>query len=208
MVGADEVDTSITEQLADFVVAHCEAVRTQVPGCAEAVFVINVEANLAMVASSVEHHLKQPRVALRLPKYVVMREDKRSARAMPNGEAEVTAGTRTTGRNKPEMVEALSRLLRHNALLFHKDFVVALPDQLALGASHPRDTLVSEVGGFMREVRYPPKTSNNAGYARPTIRYRGKNGNNRDDFVMALLINTLQTAIFFASPAYAAYHRG
>lgn len=108
-MGGDIVNTQDTQELGELVVRHIARVREDVRDCESATFVVNVESNMAGWASSVENYMKRANI----PNYEFMREDVRSKGRGPGGEAEVTAGTRTTKENKPEMIQKLGRLLRN-----------------------------------------------------------------------------------------------
>jgi hypothetical protein len=170
-----------------------------VPRVASALFVVNVEANMAYVAPSVEKYLRANPSGL--PQTTFMMEDVRQRKrvgAIP----EITAGTRTTHENKLEMVEKFSRLLRDDHIRFYNNFVV-LPDTVINKEfPHPREAICREIKTLVREVKYKNKSSGDDAYTRPTIRYRPEKGENYNDFFMSIAINTLQREIFLRSDRY------
>jgi hypothetical protein len=140
------------------------------------------------------------------PRFVLMREDERPGH-MVDGEAVVSAGTRTTAQNKPKMIEALKKLLRNGTMAMYRRFVVGNPDCQPDGAKPPRESLVNELKTYVCEIQYKARGIN-ADYQRPVIRYRGFRGNDRTDFVMCLAIVTLQSRLFLTTDKYMRWRGG
>jgi hypothetical protein len=187
-------------------------VQSSVPCCQTAIFVVNVESNMSWAAPSVEKYLNENWQLKN--KHTFLREDHRVRKQGSSGggggggqEAVITAGTRTTSQNKPDMIEGLGKLMRNEQICFHSNVVHALLDEMPEhhGRKNPVETLIRELSTFSRELVYP-KTSKDQAYVRPVIKYRGAKGVDRDDGVMTLAINLFQTERFFASPAYRNFH--
>lgn len=201
------------DELGSYIGAHMKAVATRIPAASNALFVVNVEANLAYTAPSIERYLKEHPEDI--PQHKFMMEDKRRRTAATGAgggaggsdAAVITAGTRTTGQNKPAMIEAVSRLLRNENIHFYKDFVVADMDQIPSDAGHPRDTICKELKGMVRHVVYRKTGTAGGDDKRPVVKYIGGKGEDRNDFVMALAINTLQHKLFMTGPNYATWRR-
>lgn len=195
----------MTDELGERIREHIINIAQKVPRVSSARFIVNVEANPMYAASSVEKYLREHRLGM--PNSLVMREDVRS-RETATGIPEITAGTRTTNKNKIEMVHVVSQYLRNGRIRFYSDFVVSDATLAVLSKEfpHPRVTICREFKTLLRVVTYKKKNSTDELYSRPTIRYRAEKGEDRNDFFMALAINTLQHRIFMRSDKYTQYH--
>ncbi len=154
---------------------------------------------MGYAATSVESYLKKH--PMEVQQYVFMREDIRTRERGAGGEAVISAGTRTTKDNKPEMIEKFGTLLRNGQVRFHKNFTSAHLDRLAPDMALPREHIVSELKGLQREVIYK-KSKDGQAYMRSVVNYRTRNGADHDDFAMVSAINPYQIELFKINPVY------
>lgn len=190
------MDTGNLNELCHLFAAHLRAVAAAVPVVRNAIFVINIESNLAYVADTLAAYLA---ATPGLPRTHVLREDRRRSHSSALGggggagsasdvDPIYTAGTRTTARLKREMVEVMRTVLRAELLYFMRPAPVSAHlDRRAVGAALPRDAIVTQVGDFKRELIYP-KAKGRSTTPRARETFSGKFGTKQDDWVMALMI--------------------
>lgn len=177
--------TQDTALLADLMQEHLREVRTRVPTVAHATFVLNVESNLAYVAESLDAQFKKPERRARLPRMEVIHADPRRAAAGGGGATDLarafTAGTRTTERNKKEMVSVFRSLLQGALVAFARQYWT--PDE----QRENRGQMVSELAAFQRVFEF---VKNHDGVVRERFTGKGRGSTRQDDWVMALLITS------------------
>lgn len=152
--------------------------------------VVVVESNMAGVATSVLHHMRERGV----PNSIMMREDRVALEG-----AELRPGSRTTHKNKLIMIDMLSKYLKSRRILVHKNFVVSQPEM----SMYPnmQKQMIEELRGFTRVTKVDARDVTK----RPTFFYTGKLNGGRDDFVMSLAINIYHHSIFMTDDKYAMY---
>jgi hypothetical protein len=201
VVSAGVFESQVIDEVCAALAEHLVRLVATVDTLRGATFVINVESNLAYFAESVETYLRQR--ARLLPRFHVLRNDLRrthSAAAAAGGgatdvDAVYTAGTRTTQRNKKQMVLAFDALLRGGFVRFARE-LFAHPGG-ADAAKRYRAEIVKELGAFKRELVFPKPRGQRVPTARET--YSGKYGRNRDDWVMAVLIASFTFDVIYRS---------
>lgn len=183
------LETQVVETLAATLVQHISQLTHTFRTLQGATFVINVESNLAYVAESIEHYMQRQRALL--PTVHVLRNDLRRQRGGGGGggggatdmDPLYTAGTRTTQRNKKEMVMIFDSMLRGGLVRFARHLFALEGAEMA---QQWRQDIVKELGNFKRELVYPKQRGQRVPRVRET--FSGKYGRNSDDWVMTLLI--------------------
>jgi hypothetical protein len=190
-VSLDVFETQVLDELGDMLRTHLMQLVGHVTTLRGATFVLNVESNMGYVADSLDTYMRNH--AAHLPRLFVLRQDRRRKRqeggaggGATDVEVQYTAGTRTTQRNKKEMVDVFNSMLRGGLVHFGQPL-------LALGgadmAQRWRTELVSELRTFKREMRASPARGQTTAPVREI--FSGKYGRNRDDWVMATLIASM-----------------
>ena len=190
------VDTPDLNHLTSLVAEHICAVRDSHAVFSTATFVINVEANMAYVAETLEAGLPKQRHG-RMPAMIVLRENRKRKHGGGPGERaeiEMRAGTLTTNATKLEMVEVMRGLLRTGSLKFSRPFVTVHSDLRRLSAAMPRDAIPWQFAQFKQEEKHHPSRGSTT--RPPTLIFSGKYGQGRDDFVMCVLMSVFYADVF------------
>jgi hypothetical protein len=196
IIGADFVNSADVYVLCPFIKAHMLALMDHVPAVRDARFIVAVECNgsQSYIAESINQYLFRERGTL--PNVYVLGElnkkRKRGAGGSGGGgtsdaDPEFMAGSTTSNKNKKEMVERMRNLFARDMLHFAPQLVSAHTHLLLPTQSMPRDGIVQQLVAFKEEITYP-RTRGRTSAARARIRYLGKFGTMRDDWVMVLLI--------------------
>ena len=135
---------------------------------------ILVESNLGNEA----HHHRNYLKGIKLRNYLVMHEDRGRV------------GFRTTHALKSSMAMSTNEMIRRGQIRFHRNMVVCNKKSSVDGI---RKKVVGQLRSFMRTVVPPGKP-----YQQAKVYYHGKFGPNRDDLVMALMINIEAEQLFAA----------
>lgn len=181
-------ETQVLDELGQRLTNHIVQLVGRVPTLRGATFVLNVESNMGYVADSLADYVR--RHAKNLPRIYVLRQDLRrryhSSGGATDVEMEYRAGTRTTQRNKKEMVGVFLSLLRGGLVRFSRQlFATGGADK----AQQYRDELIRELRNFKRERR--PVTVRGRQTSIMREFFTGKtSGTKTDDWTMSTLICT------------------
>lgn len=172
LLGADVMRTAISVSVASIVRRHIEEVRS-IPGLRYARCVVCPEAN-SNDAPNIVHHLRE----IGIPNVEIFTER--------TSQGTTRVGQNTHGYNKPKMFSQLLTRLRHNAVVFHRDFCQACPE-LAIEES-AREIVVKHFRNGYRKVEPPTRSG-----VKGRVVYTGKDKETgaQDDFLMCLAIGQL-----------------
>lgn len=172
LLGADVMRTNIATSVASIVQKHIEEVRS-IPGLRYARCVVCPEAN-SNDSVNVAHNLQR----MDLSNVEIFKES--------TSTGGVRVGQNTNSTTRPIMFWWVLTRLRHNAIVFHRDFCQACPE-LAIEESS-RDITVKHFRNGYRLVE-PPKRNGEKG----KVIYTGKDKETgaQDDFLMCLAMGQL-----------------
>ncbi len=214
------MDARYTTDLVHLVAQHLTRLVQTIRQVRNALFVITVESNGNTTApDDIDRGLTDlaARPNSGLPEFVSMRENKKRhlGAGAGGGDPVVFAGSLTTNRSKIQMVEVMNSLLTGGYIVFAQQFATGLAYgnggvsvATATGAQQARTDLraamVRQFKNFKREELVNKGRRGGSAEQRPnTVKFGGKYGSEKDDWVMATMITTHSTDIFLRSDTYA-----
>lgn len=172
LLGADVMQTNISVSVASILRKHIDEVRS-IPGLRYARCVVCPEAN-SNDASNIGYHLQR----MEVPNTQIYKS------TTVNGRVQV--GQHTNAQTRPIMFNQIITRLRHDAIVFHRDFCQACPEMAIEESS--REIVVKHFRNGYRKVE-PPKRNGEKG----KIIYSGKNRETgaEDDYLMCLALGQI-----------------